>query len=81
MGRGKGWQDKADFSSSQKCRYVFVCTSFFRETLCLCAWPAQRLRGRFDARNGRVSPFVRETLLPCSLLAHILSGGRGREPV
>ena len=32
---GRVRQDKADFSSSQKCRYVFVCTSFFREIVCL----------------------------------------------
>jgi hypothetical protein len=55
-------QDKADFSSSQKCRYVFVCTSFFWETVCLCASAAERLSGSFDARNGRFPPFAGEVL-------------------
>jgi hypothetical protein len=45
-------QDKADFSWSQKCRYVFVCTSFFREIVYLGAYASERLSGLLDARNG-----------------------------
>ena len=56
------WQDKADFSSSQKCRYAFVCTSFFRETVCLRPGLAKRLMPLSDEGNGRFAPLAREIL-------------------
>jgi hypothetical protein len=57
-----GGQDKADFSSPQKCLYVFVCASFFREIVCLGLGATERLSGLFDARNCRFAPLARETL-------------------
>lgn len=62
VAKGGVGQDKADFCSSQKCRYVFVCTSFFGEIICLRAAAEERLSGLFDAANGRLPTFVRETL-------------------
>src|SRR5438309_85412 len=52
---GEGWQDKADFSSSLKSRYVFVCTSFFRETVCLCVLARERLAGPFRRTKRQIS--------------------------
>ena len=53
-------QDKAEIGSSQISRYVFVCTSFFGETVCLRGGARERLRGLSDARNGRFAPLARE---------------------
>jgi hypothetical protein len=55
-------QDKADISSSQISGYVFVCTSFFRETVCLPPGAAERLSVLSRAANGRLLTFVGETL-------------------
>jgi hypothetical protein len=62
IGVKRGGQDKAEIGSSQISRYAFVCTSFFRETVCLQSGAAARLKGLFDAANGRLPTFVRETL-------------------
>ena len=58
----RGGQDKAEIGSPQISRYVFVCTSFFQETVCLRTGAAERLSGPFDAANRRLPTFVGETL-------------------
>jgi len=48
----RGGQDKADISSPQMFGYVFVCTSFFRETVYLRAGITERLSSLSGAWNG-----------------------------